>query len=204
MRRSGLAGVLLLLAPLSLLAACGHEASPRAVAPDPVASARASEGTGARGPVVAAATGDSDAAPAAASSAPPPTAGSLGTNTSSGRVGTPGPRVIVPRIDDGCAPGDTGCAGPIPLVVVTRVLRSGIAAMRACYEAGLAKDPALAGELKLVFVLRTNGSVESVGEEGTFADPAVAKCVFGVVKRLEFPEPPGGKLRIRHPVRFEQ
>jgi TonB family protein len=125
-------------------------------------------------------------------------------NTSSGRVGTPEPRVAIPSFADGCVRGALGCGDPMSQGAVLRTLSGGRAKMRACYDAALVKAPALAGQLTLVFVVRPDGSVESVEEEGAFADPALARCVLAVVKKLKFFDPPAANVRIRYPVKFER
>jgi hypothetical protein len=109
---------------------------------------------------------------------------------------------------DGAAPGHGGaaCGPPEPVrleidglpgandhldpAVVRRVLRASLARLRSCYEAGLRRDPALRGTMRLAFTVGTDGGVDDVVAVGV--DAGVDACFAGSLAGLQFPRPGGG------------
>jgi hypothetical protein len=66
--------------------------------------------------------------------------------------------------------------------------------VRECYEVRLRENNALAGRVEVQFVVAPNGMVIEVAvTEDTMKDPAVARCVQGVVLGLRFPKARNGK-----------
>ena len=90
-----------------------------------------------------------------------------------------------------------------PLHIQTRV-RAAAGAMRACYEAGLARNPKLVGKVKTRFVVGTDGSVEDVTTvSNSLPDCEVVECVSRVFAGLKFDQPTGGKVTVVYPLVFE-
>jgi hypothetical protein len=77
--------------------------------------------------------------------------------------------------------------------VVADDLRSKLPAFRECYDKGLAKDPALAGNVVVKFLLAESGSIDFalVQEDSSIYVPAVSTCVVDVVKSAKWPKGPG-------------
>ena len=86
--------------------------------------------------------------------------------------------------------------------VLRRVLRVHTAAFRRCYEAGLAKNPALEGRLTLSLVIDATGAVTSAEDTPPLADRAVAACVRRHAKTIVFPSPEGGGVSVVYPLVF--
>jgi hypothetical protein len=88
------------------------------------------------------------------------------------------------------APPEVGKGG-VEAVEVQKGIRGASDKTRACFEAGLKKDPALAGTLKLKFTITAKGTVLKVDAvaDSTLKDADVQKCVLEVVKGVAFPKP---------------
>lgn len=72
-----------------------------------------------------------------------------------------------------------------------------------CYEAGLRRNPNLAGRVTTRFVINRDGSVSNVTNAGTdLPDVEVALCVFARIGALKFPEPEGGIVTVVYPLQF--
>ncbi|MCY0987744.1 AgmX/PglI C-terminal domain-containing protein [Nannocystis sp. ILAH1] len=78
---------------------------------------------------------------------------------------------------------------------IRKVVRAGIADVRACYNAGLASDPKLTGRVAIHFAIAGDGKVAQVAvQESTLPAWArsVADCIAAVAGRWQFPPPEGG------------
>ncbi len=85
-------------------------------------------------------------------------------------------------------PRVTRTKAPFNKDLIRRVVRAHINEVRDCYNAGLSRDPALAGRVVAQFTITPEGAVSSsqVGEL-ELADEEVATCIVGAVKTWEFP-----------------
>lgn len=84
---------------------------------------------------------------------------------------------------------------------IRAVVRAHVPEVRACYEAGLARDPSLAGKLVLSFTIGTTGRViASSIASSELADAAVGECIAAAALRWEFY--PGALAEIRYPFVF--
>jgi hypothetical protein len=93
--------------------------------------------------------------------------------------------------------------GRIPPESIKRVIRANFPRLRACYDAGLRRDPGLHGSIRARFVVDATGAVESASSSGgTLGDPSVEGCVVGVFRSLSFPEPERGKVLVTYPIEF--
>jgi TonB family protein len=83
--------------------------------------------------------------------------------------------------------------GGLARELIRRVVRAHIGDVRDCYNAGLAKDAALAGRIAVRFTITAEGQVADVGvAERSLADAAVERCIGGAVARWIFPRPDDG------------
>jgi MYXO-CTERM domain-containing protein len=85
--------------------------------------------------------------------------------------------------------------GPLDKDIIRRIVRAHINEVRYCYNTGLVKNPSLAGNVTVNFVIDGQGKVaSSTVASTTLADTNVGACVANAVKRWMFPKPPGGAL----------
>ncbi len=84
-------------------------------------------------------------------------------------------------------------SGSLEKNVIRRVVRAHINEVRACYNQGLARSPELAGRVSVQFTIGETGKVTaSVVRDSDLPDSAVAECMAKVIRRWQFPAPPGG------------
>lgn len=77
--------------------------------------------------------------------------------------------------------------------IVQRVVRRNIRRIRLCYERELRRDPRREGRVVVRWTIDAEGNVASAEViETTLNAPSVEQCIVGVIRRLRFPEPPGG------------
>jgi hypothetical protein len=94
-------------------------------------------------------------------------------------------------------------SGSLPADVIKRVIARAKPSITACYEKQLAKNPKLAGTVKVSLVIGRSGEVSSVSTDGSsLADPTVASCVARVIGTLKFPAPSGGIVKVVYPFVF--
>ncbi len=103
----------------------------------------------------------------------------------------------------GVAAGPTTVSGRLPPEVVERIVRADFPGMRRCYDAGLAKNPRLAGTVTVRFVIRETGNVTQATDGGSdLPDAGVVKCVVARFASLGYPAPSGGVVAVTYPIRF--
>lgn len=110
--------------------------------------------------------------------------------------------------------------------LIQQVVRANFAGMRRCYEAGLARNPKLAGRISTKFVIERDGYVSSAmdvhdapketplpnlpkdfdtraqQDEPRFPDAEVVRCVAERFAKLAFPKPEGGIVTVVYPIVF--
>ena len=133
---------------------------------------------------------------AAAAAAPMGRGAGIGLGTAGmGGRGNAGPRLRL---------GATSVNGRLPPEVIQRIVRQHLSGIRACYESALAKEPTLAGTVKVKFVIDRDGGVSSVSDGGSdLPDATVKSCVQGTFKAMSFPAPEGGIVTVTYPIVFE-
>jgi len=89
----------------------------------------------------------------------------------------------------------------LPPEVVKRIVRQNVGRFRLCYEQGLVKDAALAGNVEVSFMIVKDGSVSSVKGKGDLPDEVIA-CVSRAFKELSFPAPEGKPVNVKYPISF--
>lgn len=102
-------------------------------------------------------------------------------------------------------PSETVVLGSMDPDVIRRILLDHLPQFRYCYQKEFERTGAeTSGTVKLDFVIGASGHVTEAGVDGSSALPTdVKKCVVGVLKGIEFPEPMGGgKVEVKQPMNF--
>ena len=107
-------------------------------------------------------------------------------------------------------PGITSTGAPtrgkLPKAVIDEKLRSAQPGIQACYEAALKTKPDLRGSVNISFVVAPDGKVahaEVAESEGALTDASTVECILGQIRKLEFPEPSGGRVFLNYPLQLE-
>jgi hypothetical protein len=112
------------------------------------------------------------------------------------------PRTIAERRTPSCL--DEPQPGRLPPKLIQSVVRAHYGAFRHCYEAGLGRNPRLAGRIGIRFVIARDGRVSrSSITENTLADCQVAACVRDEFRGMTFPPPEGGIVTVVYPIMLE-
>jgi tetratricopeptide (TPR) repeat protein len=99
--------------------------------------------------------------------------------------------------------GATEVSGRIAPEMIQRVVRQKFGAMRACYEAGLARNPTLAGRVSIKFIVDRTGHVAQADMNGSsLLDAQVNACIVREFRGLQFPAPEGGNITVMYPLTF--
>jgi outer membrane biosynthesis protein TonB len=121
-----------------------------------------------------------------------------------GEVGTGergGERTVKGIVKDS-APTDVD--GSLDPSVIAREIRGRLGAIKACYEAGLKRNPNIGGKLQLRFEVSTVGKVTSAEiENDSMHDDEVASCIKSRVMTWRFPAPAGGSVQFSYPFIFQ-
>jgi len=101
--------------------------------------------------------------------------------------------------------GEVTIDGPLPSEVILRITRQNFGRHRLCYETGLAKDPKLAGQVAVHFVIDGAGHVTKAepAPSTRMPDPDVAACVVRGFSNLSFPQPDAGTVDVTYVITFE-
>jgi hypothetical protein len=116
------------------------------------------------------------------------------------------PRAEAKPVEPGITSTGAPTRGKLPKEVVDEKLEAAQPDIGACYEAELKTKPDLRGVVNIRFVVGTDGKVayaEASEAEGALADSAAVDCIVSVIKKLEFPEPSGGRVFLDYPLRLE-
>ncbi len=102
------------------------------------------------------------------------------------------------------AGGDIGGSGDFDSSVVVKTIKTRLAAIRACYERELRRNPTLEGKVTVQFSIQPRGNVTNVSiTANTTGDSAVAQCVSSTISRFRFnPGPEGGSVTYSYPFVF--
>jgi hypothetical protein len=92
----------------------------------------------------------------------------------------------------------------LPPETIQATVRASFGGLRACYEAGLARRPDLAGTVVMDFKISADGSPSgaTVAAESTLRDEAVETCLVDRFSALEFPAGEG-VTTVKYPVVFD-
>jgi hypothetical protein len=92
----------------------------------------------------------------------------------------------------------------LPQGEIQKVIRAHFKEFRACYDAGLKREPTLEGRIQLRFVISREGTVIQVTDTGELKAraPEVSSCAIEVMSALVFPKPDGGIVTVVYPIAF--
>lgn len=109
-------------------------------------------------------------------------------------------------VEPGIVSTGTPTRGTLPKAVIDEKLKSAAPAIQACYERALKQKPALHGSVNVNFVVGTDGKVvhaDTTDADDALDDAATVECILGELKKLEFPQPKGGRVFLNYPLRLE-
>ena len=119
-----------------------------------------------------------------------------GWGSSTGLVGGEHKPKFVVHFND----GQTQVNGRLPPEIVQRIVRQNSGRFRACYEAGLRDNPALAGRVAVKFMIGRDGSVTAALDGGSdLPNASVTQCMIRNFMNLSFPQPEGGTVSVVYP-----
>jgi Zn-dependent protease with chaperone function len=82
------------------------------------------------------------------------------------------------------------------------IVRARFAAFRACYEAGLASNPKLAGTVTILSTIGKDGVTQrAIDDASTLPDRSVVSCIAGEFGKLTYPSG-SGVLTVDYPIQF--
>jgi len=101
-------------------------------------------------------------------------------------------------------PGEVTVMGHVDPAPFVAVIRKSNPEFRACYEAGLERNPDLTGRIAIAFVVGSNGAlIRAEIERSTLNDAATEACVLRSFRTLRFPAPAGGGVvKLTYPLQF--
>lgn len=108
--------------------------------------------------------------------------------------------------EPGIAPTGAPTRGKLPKAVIEEKLTAARPAIQACYQRALAAQPKLRGNLSINFVVAPDGKVvhaEAVEVDDELSDAPTVDCILAEVRKLDFPEPSGGRVFINYPLKLE-
>jgi hypothetical protein len=118
--------------------------------------------------------------------------------------------ILASRLDAGAGgpslpvrAGAVSVSGRLPPEVVERIVHQGQKQIRACYEQGLGRDPALQGRVHVRFVIGKDGAVTTAATDRSLTDlpdPAVVTCLVRAFSAMKFPRPEGGIVVVGYPL----
>jgi hypothetical protein len=113
-----------------------------------------------------------------------------------------------------------GLAGRMTGSAIQRGVRAGMDAFKKCHQAGLRRDPRLAGVVRVRFVIARDGSVRDAADAdreapdplawgpganaaAPIADAEVSACVVDAFRKLTFAKPAGGTFEGTYPITLD-
>jgi hypothetical protein len=80
------------------------------------------------------------------------------------------------------------------------VIRANAGRIQDCYQAGLRRNPALAGRVIVGFTVNEAGAVAYAKDDGSdLPDPSVRECIVRTFYSFGFPAPKGGMVTVKYP-----
>jgi TonB family protein len=101
--------------------------------------------------------------------------------------------------------GTARVQGSLDKNIIRRVIRRHLAEVKFCYVSkGLASNQKLAGQVKVQFIIQTNGRVSSVAiASSSLNHSGTEACIRRAIRRWRFPKPEGGIVVVRYPFNFK-
>lgn len=109
-------------------------------------------------------------------------------------------------VEPGIANTGAPTRGKLPKAVIDEKLGLAGPGIRACYESALKTQPTLRGNLSIEFVVAPDGKVahaQTAEVPDELTDPATVDCILAELRKLEFPQPSGGRVFITYPLKLE-
>lgn len=98
---------------------------------------------------------------------------------------------------------DEPALGSVETAVIKSVMTKNASGFKHCYEKALAQDPTLEGKVTLTFTIDESGKVSEAGVgTSTLGDAEVETCMVNRLKKMRFPEPWAGSLKVSYPIVF--
>jgi len=119
-----------------------------------------------------------------------------GYGTGAGRVALRGRTATLPSVSI----SQPAVVGSLDKAFVRRYLRRHLASIRYCYEKELLARPSLHGRIATRFTIAPDGKVVAATASGF--DEAVAQCIAGVLRRIEFPASHDATVQVNYPFTF--
>lgn len=108
-----------------------------------------------------------------------------------------------PRFEATVDTGQPGVQG-LPAAIIQSTIRGNYERFRLCYDAGVAENAHLHGQVVVRFRISKEGAVEDVEDRGSdLPDRSVVACIVGQYRRISFPRPGSGTVMVVYPIRFE-
>ena len=120
------------------------------------------------------------------------------------------PKPVDPPNAKPVEPGITATGAPsrgtLPKAVIDEKLKEAGPEIQGCYERGLKAKPGLQGNVSINFVVATDGKVAHADAASEVEEPLVdeptVSCILGALRKLEFPQPKGGRVFINYPLKL--
>lgn len=122
-----------------------------------------------------------------------------GSGAGLGGLGGLGAASHGPRVTAGSATA----AGSLDRDVIHRVVRSNLSRVKQCYQLELAGAPTLRAKATVQFVIGTSGHVSSASVVRPSGVTSLDQCLVDVAKRMRFPAPKGGVVKVSYPFVFQ-
>jgi hypothetical protein len=104
------------------------------------------------------------------------------------------PRIrYVTRYVGGGGGGGWNCTGQLDPARARAVIGQSNLQFRNCYERRLKVNNTLEGRVNVQMRVSSSGAVDAVQVGGTLRDSQVLSCVRNIARRIQFPEPTGGR-----------
>lgn len=107
-------------------------------------------------------------------------------------------------------PGITATGAPtrgtLPKAVIDEKLKAAAPEIQGCYQQALKTKPGLRGKVNVNFVVATDGKVvhtDAGDVDDALADEPTVDCILSAIRKLEFPQPKGGRVFINYPLSLE-
>lgn len=108
---------------------------------------------------------------------------------------------VEPPGTSSATPG-TGPTARLPPELIKKLIKRRLGAIRFCYELALRTSPSLSTRVTVHFTIALDGTVSSATGSSDNAEPGLVDCVVKEVKRIQFPKPEGGVVRVSYPFSF--
>jgi hypothetical protein len=118
----------------------------------------------------------------------------------------PAPAAEAKPVEPGVTSTGTPPRGKLPKAIIDAQLKAAQPDIMACYERSLKTTPGLRGNVSIDFVVMPDGKVghaEAMEVDDALTHPGTIDCILGVMKKLEFPQPQGGRVFINYPLKLE-